>query len=175
MSATIKTNVPPGTYIVTITTNYLITTVAKPTIFSAIKSEIITNRSDTTIKVEYKSPRITELLNSVTNTVIMYIIVQSSNITIQPAQTNTENTAFGFTITTNAPKDVQQATGRTLGIVLYIVMAALFIGLLFSALCIVRADDDDTKKSCLLRTILIGVAILIIYLLPRILDWVTGP
>lgn len=174
MTITMTTNIAPGTYIVTVTTNYLMTTIAKPTIFSAIKSEIITNQRETTINVDYRSPKITELVNSVTNTVIMYLVIKESNITIRPAQTNTENTAFGFTLSTTAPQEVQQATGRTLGIVLYIVMALLFIGLLWSAFCIVRADDDDTKKSCLIRTVLIGVAIIIIYLLPKILDWVTG-
>jgi len=172
-TVTITTNETSGTFIVQTTTEFLKTTIIKPTRFSAIKSEIETDNNTTKIIVYYTSPEKTVEILSITYTVVMKLVYLPTTTRIVPVTASNSSPA-GFVLTTSAPEDVKKATGKTLSVIFYIILAVLFIHLLISALCFVRADDDDERKHCLIRILLTITAIIIIIVMPIALDWVVG-
>ena len=73
--------------------------------------------------------------------------------------------------TGNVPSDVQQIIGRLLGIVYYLVLAGLLIGIFYYGAQLALGERPDEAKKKLLY---VALGFIVVFLLPKIIDWITG-
>lgn len=76
--------------------------------------------------------------------------------------TATQNTA-------NVPSDVQNIISRLLGIVYYLVLAGLLIGIFYYGAQLALGERPDEAKKKLLY---VALGFIVVFLLPKIIDWV---
>ena len=80
--------------------------------------------------------------------------------------TATSNTNFSGDATV-----INDIVGRVLGIVYYLVLAGLFLGIVWYGAQLALGERPDEAKK---KLIYVALAFLVVVLLPRIIDWVTG-
>ena len=73
--------------------------------------------------------------------------------------------------TSSIPSEVTGIIGRLLGIVYYIILAGLLIGIFYYGAMLALGDKPDEYKK---KLIYVALGFIVVFLLPRIIDWVTG-
>jgi len=84
---------------------------------------------------------------------------------------STKTTKFGNTIMATAPESVEKTIGKVLGSIYYIILAALMLFIIYTAIIGIVSGNIQYYKR---RIMLALTGTIIIYLLPRILDWIAN-
>ena len=149
------------------TTSYLISTTEKitPGVTTTINRTVYITyyRITTTI---YNVKTLHNIITTKSTIIFMTIYTTSSTPISIPTGTNL------FTnITPIAPDSVKEVTAKTISTTFYLIMAALFAGLLYFTGNAILSGNWGLWKKKIILTIL---GILVIVLLPRILDWIAN-
>jgi len=81
------------------------------------------------------------------------------------------STATNSTNFTGDATVINDIIGRLLGIVYYIVLAGLFVAIVWYGAQLALGERPDEAKK---KLIYVGIAFLVVVLLPRMIDWITG-